>query len=1018
MEGKVDGANGAEMKKAMVAVDPFYRKDPLYLHPSDNSGLQLVSVQLTLDNYLIWSRSMRIALKSKNKLGFVDGSCKQSEDQNYDDYLRWSLADTTVVAWMVNAMTEELAEAYMFASSARDLWMELEDQFGKGNKPKVFHIRRQISSIQQGTESLAAYSNKLKKLWEQLNCLRPRKKCVCNGCTCGGYTDLVKSVQSDNLMEFLNGLNSTYENAVNNILMMDPEPPYNKAYSVIATLEEQKSLSMINESAAEASALAMKIMDQQKSSISGSKNYNRKEEKKNRYCNYCKRTGHFEDDCFKKNGYPEWFKALKERREQAVVNNVSNSKVEVKDTTQKVKSSEDISDLIQELRKFMRGKSSNEEASTSTSASVNAAYFSDFAGTSISTSSNNMNQEKTYGKNTVQLPDGSIKTVIYTGSVHIHQKMQLKNVFYVLEFNYNLISVNKLAIDSGLICLFNANKCVVQDPLNKEIVAVGVTEKNLYFLNKKDFVTQENKHVLGLKSDEQNNKHLDKSLLWHERLGHPSNTVLSKLYFLQDTINTNSVCDVCHEAKQTRLFFPLSDTHAETCFDLLHMDIWGPYKNASLSGAKFMLTIIDDCSRSVWTYLLQNKGQVVGVITTFLRYIKNHFNAKVKYVRTDNGSEFLSSTCQALFTKNGVVHQKSCTYTPQQNGFVERKHRHLNQVSRALMFYAGLSDKFWGEAMLCAAYIINRVPNSILKWKTPYEVLTGKIPDYARLKVFGCLCYVTNTNPHKGKFDKRARKCIFLGYPPDFKGYKVYDIVTGDVFISRDVVFYENHYPFKDKQVAQEREHNFQKVHDSFFDTDNQMIGEGSSSVISADKDVLELQNDVVEEEDACDECAVAPEPQPVTDTALVPATVTDNTSLRRSDRAKKQPTWMKGYVACSIPQSSSHTPLAFPYVTPSCFTDGYLQFMGNVSQETFLVSKNIPKRLLIPLFNSAIKFIERAALISAIPPHILNQVGKALMQNPRNKKSERSITPPTIINRRVKPDPERIMIRFIARKV
>ncbi|KAF7844112.1 uncharacterized protein G2W53_001017 [Senna tora] len=251
MADKSSDSNGAV--KAIVATNPFYRKDPL---------------------------SMRMVLKSKKKLGFIDGTS----------------------AWMVNAMTKELAE--------------------------VFLIRRKISSIQQGSDTLVAYSNKLKKLWEQLNCLRPRRKCIYKGCTCGASQELTQSVASDNLLEFLNGLNNSYENVVNNILMMDPQPSHNKTYSIIATLEEQKSLTTVTKNVVKASALAMKLLDQQNSNIAGFKNYSKKEDKKNRYCNFCKKTGHLQDACFKKNGYLEWFKAFKEKKGQNMVNNVSGSQSE------------------------------------------------------------------------------------------------------------------------------------------------------------------------------------------------------------------------------------------------------------------------------------------------------------------------------------------------------------------------------------------------------------------------------------------------------------------------------------------------------------------------------------------------------------------------------------------------------------------------------------------------------------------------------------------------------------------
>lgn len=142
----------------------------------------------------------------------------------------------------------------------------------------------------------------------------------------------------------------------------------------------------------------------------------------------------------------------------------------------------------------------------------------------------------------------------------------------------------------------------------------------------------------------------------------------------------------------------------------------------------------------------------------------------MKAIRIDNGLEFLSRLCQQFFIDQGIHHQRTCTSTPQQNGDVERKHWHLIQVARALMHHASLPLKFWSEAVLLAAYIINRLPTPILNWNTPYKLLYGKDPTYDHLEVFGCLHYVVDTTPHQDKFASRTPKCIFLGYTFGQKG--------------------------------------------------------------------------------------------------------------------------------------------------------------------------------------------------------------------------------------------------------
>ena len=136
--------------------------------------------------------------------------------------------------------------------------------------------------------------------------------------------------------------------------------------------------------------------------------------------------------------------------------------------------------------------------------------------------------------------------------------------------------------------------------------------------------------------------------------------------------------------------------------------------------------------------------------------------------------------------------------TPQQNGRVERKHRHLLNVARSLMFQAKMPIKFWEEAVLTVAHVINLTPTRILKGKCPHEVLFGFTPSYSKLRVFGSLCFAHKQLRDKNKFVPRSRKCVFVGYPFGKKGWKLYDLETGEVFVSRDVVFREEKFPFSE----------------------------------------------------------------------------------------------------------------------------------------------------------------------------------------------------------------------------
>jgi len=384
------------------------------------------------------------------------------------------------------------------------------------------------------------------------------------------------------------------------------------------------------------------------------------------------------------------------------------------------------------------------------------------------------------------IPNGSSVPITSFGQTKLTPNITLLNVLCAPTFKHNLISIHKMTTHLNYSVTFFPSQCIFQDLSMRKEIGRGHERGGLYYLQ------LDPSHV-SLASTSLSSE------LWHQRLGHPSRDRLNKLQTTLSFSSNNApfACDVCPLAKQHYLPFPSSSICTIAPFELIHCDIWGCYSIPS-SGARYFLTIVDDFTCCTWNFLMKFKFDTYGLICNFFAHVRTQHNCSIKQIQIDNGSEFFSKRMQSFLNTHGVLHQHSCIATPQQNGVVERKHHHLLNEARALRFQAHLPSSFWSDCLLTATYLINRIPTPILNGLTPYEVLFQKPPSYDHLRVFGYLCYASFVHLQHDKFGPRARRCIFVGYPPSQRGYRLFDLGTHQHFSSRDVIFHKTIFPYKD----------------------------------------------------------------------------------------------------------------------------------------------------------------------------------------------------------------------------
>ena len=129
---------------------------------------------------------------------------------------------------------------------------------------------------------------------------------------------------------------------------------------------------------------------------------------------------------------------------------------------------------------------------------------------------------------------------------------------------------------------------------------------------------------------------------------HLSNSVFD------NKIGSEVICQDFHKARQTRKPFPVSLSKAEKCFELLHVDTWGPYKNKTHDAFSYFLTIVDDFSRNTWTFLMKNKTDVVSLLSDLLVFIKTQYSSLVLWVRSDNAKELCEGDILLVYRNMGL----------------------------------------------------------------------------------------------------------------------------------------------------------------------------------------------------------------------------------------------------------------------------------------------------------------------------------------------------------------------------
>jgi transposase InsO family protein len=340
--------------------------------------------------------------------------------------------------------------------------------------------------------------------------------------------------------------------------------------------------------------------------------------------------------------------------------------------------------------------------------------------------------------------------------------VSLKSVQHVPSIKKNLVSASMLCRD-GYIVVLESNKCVVSK--HGTFVGKGYDCGGMFRLSL---------HVVCNKIVNSIN-FSDESNLWHSRFCHASFGCLMRLANLNLIPKFNLVkkskCHVCVEPKQSRKPHKAAEARNLAPLELVHSNLCEMNGILTKGGKIYFLTFIDDSTRFFYVYLLKTKDEAFNYFKTYKAEVENQHERKIKRLRPDRGGEYFSNVFDEFCVEHGIIHERTPSFSPQSNGIAERKNRTLIDLVNAMLSTAGLSKAWWGEAILTACHVLNRVPTKN-KEITPFEEWEKRRLNLSYLRTWGCLAKVIVPINKKRKLGPKTIDCIFLGYSFHSTGYR------------------------------------------------------------------------------------------------------------------------------------------------------------------------------------------------------------------------------------------------------
>jgi Integrase core domain len=259
------------------------------------------------------------------------------------------------------------------------------------------------------------------------------------------------------------------------------------------------------------------------------------------------------------------------------------------------------------------------------------------------------------------------------------------------------------------------------------------------------------------------------------------------------------------------------------------------------------VTFIDEFTRNVTIFAMVRKSDVLRCFQLFVHESKRRHSTTVETIHSDNGGEYAPVAKYAA--ELGMAVQRSAPYTHQSSGIAERQNRSIFEMSHTSLAASGLSRKFWVEAVKNAVHIRNRLPDAT--GVSPFENIFGCAPSVTGFRPLGCLAYMLQHDSLRRKLEDKSLRCMLLANL-EHGNYRLFELSTSKLHVSRHVVFDENVFPArattsKSQRLAETNAESLYKVDLIQRNTDNDTQNTHTAFGIAEPSAVNDADSDIAE---------------------------------------------------------------------------------------------------------------------------------------------------------------------------